>query len=92
MQVFIENLFFKSNNSLTIVLDSLYSTKKKKKNNAIDTINLYIYIYIYITFFFEVVLWLMQYRFLVKQPLTSFYYTLATIYYLNNCDLKKDVI
>ena len=44
MQVFLENLFFKSNNSLTIVLDSLYSKKKKKKktNNAIDTIYIYI--------------------------------------------------
>ena len=92
MQVFIENLFFKSNNSLTIVLDSLYSTpKKKKKNNAIETINFYIYIYI--TFFFEVVLWLMQHRFPVKQTLTSFYYTLTTIYYLNiNCDLKKKFV
>ena len=88
MQVFLENLFFKFNNSLTIVLDSLYSKKKKKKtNNAIDTI--YIYIYIYITFFFEVVLWLMQHCFPVKQPFTSFYYTLTTIYYLHNCDLKK---
>ena len=54
MQVFIENLFFKSNNSLTVVLDSLYSTpKKKKKNNAIETINLYIYIYIYNIFFWS---------------------------------------
>ena len=77
MQVSIENLFFKSNNSLTIVLDSLYSTPKKKqcyRNNK------FIYIYIYITFFFEVVLWLMQHRFPVKQTLTSFYYTLTTIY------------
>ena len=82
MQVFLENLFFKFNNSLTIVLDSLYSKKKKKKkNNAIYTI------YINITFFFEVVLWLMQHCFPVKQPFTSFYYTLTTIYYLHNCDI-----
>ena len=80
MQVFIENLFFKSNNSLTVVLDSLYSTPKKKKKKQCYRNNKFIYIYIYITFFFEVVLWLMQHRFPVKQTLTSFYYTLTTIY------------
>ena len=97
MQVFLENLFFKSNNSLTIVLDSLYSTtnkpKKKKKNWQCYRHNKFIYIYILYNIFFEVVLWLMQHCFPMKQPFTSFYYTLTTIYYLNiNCDLKKKFV